>query len=97
MSYRLHAEAERELGEALDFYLEHGGRRVAAHFLDEFERVMRLLDASPGLGSPAGDLRRSHPLRRFPYSLIYRPDGAALLILAVCHQHRYPAYWRGRR
>ncbi|MDH4191185.1 MAG: hypothetical protein OEW21_13395 [Betaproteobacteria bacterium] len=55
-----------------------------------------MLAANPGFGTPGGGGRRSYPLRRFPYSLIYRPTEKGVRVLVVGHQHRKPGYWRGR-
>ena len=35
-------------------------------------------------------------LNRFPYSVVYRTDDQRIVIVAVAHAHRRPAYWRGR-
>ena len=97
MTYSLHPEAARELEEALAFYREQGGIGLARTFLAEFERVAKLLVLNPGLGTPTSGSRRSFPLRRFPYSLIYRSTGEDIRFLVVGHQHRRPGYWAGRK
>ena len=96
MTYSLHPEAARELEDAFNFYREQGGSRLAQAFLAEFERVAILLVSNPDFGTPSSGGRRSFPLRRFPYSLIYRGLSADVRILVVGHQHRKPGYWRGR-
>jgi plasmid stabilization system protein ParE len=97
VTYSLHPEASKELEEALAFYREQGGIKLARAFLAEFERVATLLVSNPGFGTPAAGLRRSYPLRRFPYSVIYRSTGEDIRILVVGHHHRRPGYWSGRR
>ena len=96
MTYSLHPEAARELEQALAFYRNQGGIGVARAFLSEFERVGTLLVLNPGFGTPTTGGRRSFPLRRFPYSLIYRSTGKDVRILVVGHQHRRPGYGSGR-
>ena len=96
MTYSLHPEAARELEQALAFYRDQGGIGVARAFLVEFERVGKLLVLNPGFGTPTNGGRRSFPLRRFPYSLIYRSTGKDIRILVVGHQHRRPGYGSGR-
>ena len=96
MTYSLHPAAARELEEALAFYREQGGIGLARAFLAEFERVTALLVANPGFGTSTTGARRSFPLRRFPYSLVYRSTGEDIRILVVGHQHRRPGYWSGR-
>ena len=97
MNYSLHPGAEQDLAGALGFYQEHAGRMVAARFLDEFERVARLLTKQPGLGTPTTKGRRSFPLKVFPYSVVYRPFDDHIRILIVRHQHRKPTFAAGRR
>lgn len=97
MTYSLHPEATKELEEALVFYREQGGIGLARAFLAEFERVATLLVSNPGFGTPTTGARRSFPLRRFPYSLIYRGIGEDIRVLVVGHQHRRPGYWAGRK
>jgi len=41
---------------------------VARRFPDEFERVTKLLNELPDLGTPTGGDRRTYPLIGFPYS-----------------------------
>lgn len=96
MSYSLHPEAEAELAAAAAFYKQQAGVALASAFLTELARVTALLVSNPGLGTRAGGELRVYPLRRFPYSLVYRAVGAGIRILVVGHQHRQPGYWRGR-
>ena len=92
MTYSLHPEAASELEEAFNFYREQGGLKLAQAFLNEFERVATLAASNPAFGTPSSGGRRSFPLRRFPYSLIYRSLSADIRILVVGHQHRKPGY-----
>ena len=96
MSYSLHAEAEKELYAAAEFYEQQGGGSLAKAFLDEFERVAELLVRNPQFGTPAHDGLRTYPFRRFPYSMVYRPTSQGIRILVIGHQHRRPNYWRSR-
>jgi toxin ParE1/3/4 len=96
VTYFLHPQAEQELADAAAFYEERAGAALARTFLSEFERVATLLVQSPHLGTPASGPFRIYPLRRFPYSVVYRSANEGLRILVVAHQHRRPSYWRGR-
>lgn len=97
MTYWLHNEAEAELGDAAVYYAEHASTAIAVAFLDEFARVIELLEANQQLGTrKEGDLRL-YPLRRFPYSIVYGQDEAGgPQVYAVAHQNREPGYWRAR-
>lgn len=96
MTYILHRLAEQDLECAFRFYRKKGSDKVALRFLAEFERVAELVDANPGIGTPTHDERRSHPFRKYPYSVIYRPIEAGVRILVVRHHRRDPAYGNER-
>lgn len=53
------------------FYKLEAGVGLARRFLAEFERVAKLLEEFPGLGTPTADGRQVHPLTDFPYSVIF--------------------------
>jgi plasmid stabilization system protein ParE len=91
----LTAEAAQELEAVFEHYLEHAGAGVAGRFLLEFERAALLVDQYPGVGTPTKKGRRIFPIRRYPYSLIYRSTSEGARIGAVASQHRGPGYWRG--
>lgn len=97
MTYSLHPGAEHDIASALDFYREQAGLVVAGRFLEEFERVAKLLVEYPDLGMPTTGGRRTFPLKVFPYSVIYRNFENDIRILVVRHQHRKPSYAGGRR
>jgi toxin ParE1/3/4 len=96
VSYSLHAGAEQDVADALDFYVEHAGVLVAQRFLVEFERVVQLLVKHPGLGTPAAKGRRTFPMQVFPYSVVYREVEAGIRVIVVRHQHRRPGFGNSR-
>ena len=97
MTYSLHPGAEHDIANALDFYKEQAGLVVAERFLEEFERIAKLLVEHPSLGTPTTRGRRTFPLKVFPYSVVYRNLESSIRILIVRHQHRKPGYAGGRR
>jgi plasmid stabilization system protein ParE len=97
MTYSLHPGAEHDIAKAMDFYSEQAGPVVAECFLEEFERVAKLLVEHPGIGVPTARGRRTFPLKVFPYSAVYRNLESSILMLIVRHQHRKPGYAGGRR
>jgi plasmid stabilization system protein ParE len=96
VSWKLSPAAEADLADALSFYKERASAAVATAFLTDFTRAASLLDSQPGLGTPMAGGRRVFPMRRFPYSLIYRVSGHDVLIAVVAHQHRKPGFWASR-
>jgi plasmid stabilization system protein ParE len=96
VSQSLHRGAEQDLTEAFRFYRREGGNGLARRFLDEFERVITLLNEFPDIGKPTGEDRRSFPLTGFPYSVIYRHVNAEIRVLVVRHQNRDPEHGEQR-
>jgi len=87
--------AQTELTDAAAFYdRERPG--LGDRFIEEFERVVALLNDNPELGRAIGDNRRSIVFDRFPFRLIYSLEDSVIRIIAICHQKRRPDYWRGR-
>lgn len=79
------------------YYATHASRAIAEAFLAEFERVRDLLIENQYRGPHGDDGLRVFHFDRFPYTVIYEPDGqAGPQIYAVAHQHRAPGYWLGR-
>jgi len=54
VSYWLHEAAESELGDAAVYYAEHASRSIAEAFLEEFARVITLLETNQQLGLVTG-------------------------------------------
>ena len=96
MNHSLHPEAAQDLGEILAFYQKSATPRVAKKFLDEFERVVKLLTANPGFGTPFDLPRRIYPLRIYPYSVLYRHIEGGVRVLGVRHQSRHPRFGQKR-
>jgi len=91
LTYTLHREAEHDLAEAARFYRREGSRALAARFLDEFERIARLLVEHPGIGTLTEDQRCWFPLSVFPYSVIYRATDTGVRIFVLRHQNVIPS------
>jgi plasmid stabilization system protein ParE len=96
VTYSLHRGAEQDLTKAFRFYRREAGNGLARRFLDEFERVIKLLEEFPDIGKPTGEDRRSFPLTGFPFSVIYRHVKAEIRVLVVRHQNRDPAHGEQR-
>jgi toxin ParE1/3/4 len=97
MELRVHPAAREELNVALDWCQSRFGARVAAKLLHRFELAGELLMRQPDIGTPASSQARKLPLRRFPYTMVYRAEGKVVHVLALMHQNRTPDYWaKGR-
>jgi toxin ParE1/3/4 len=94
---RFTAAAAGELLAALQRYRDETGASVAAHFDDSVRHAVMRLVQRPELGSPAPAGLRTWPLRRFPYTVVYRVEATEVVVIAVAHQRRAAGYWKGRR
>ena len=96
MTYSLHRGAELDLLEAAQFYRKEGGRKLASRFLDEFNRVVKVILEFPGIGTPTDEVRKVHILQDFPYSIIYREEPQGIRVLVVRSQYRDPEHGESR-
>jgi plasmid stabilization system protein ParE len=95
MSVRLLESAQAELDDAIAWYASQAPGLGDA-FLIETLKTLKLIEQYPKAWHPLTQQVRRCRLRRFPYSVVYAQEGSDLLVLAVAHQHRKPAYWRAR-
>ena len=77
-------------------YRDDGSPAAAFDFVRELQISVRLLAEHPLIGTPGIRQTRRIALKRFPYWLVYRPQGDDLRIIAIAHQRRRPGYWSKR-
>ena len=95
MNVRFLVPAEIEMFDAAAFY-EKQVARLGGSFLSIMETAIDDLRTQPEVWPDIGDGIRKRPLRRFPYSVLYRIDKDEIVIVAVMHQRRHPRYWAER-
>ena len=95
MRVRFATYARQELDDAIRFYeLENPG--LGTRFKDEVRKAALRIAAYPQAWSvERGDIRKCL-LHTFPYKLLYSVEEDHILVIAVAHQHRKPAYWIDR-
>ena len=87
--------AAQEFLAAVEFY-EAQAPGLGNDLILDVEASLKLITDFPHLGAPGpAGTRRIH-LYRFPYSLVYRPEGDLLQVIAVEHQRRRPGFWMDR-
>lgn len=96
ISVRLHPAARREIRRAFEWYLQEASARIATGFLDDFEDTLALLKTHPEIGEIGGSGTRRLIFQRYPYTVVYRPKGNTLEIVAIAHHSRHPEFWAGR-
>ncbi len=91
----LHHEAETEILQALDWYAERSALAARA-FVHELNGVIVKAARSPNTWPRALRDTRRIVFPHFPFALVFRMSGEAVVVVAVAHQRRRPAYWKNR-
>lgn len=87
--------AQKEIDEAVVWFAEQGDGK-GHDFLDELDRVVRLVKSYPLASTEIEpDIRRCL-FARYPYSLIYGLEEQMIVVIAVAHSRRAPRYWIDR-
>jgi toxin ParE1/3/4 len=97
MRIEYHPAIESELREIRNYY-DDQSPGLGFHFIDEFERQVFALAATPERWMiVTSDIRRCL-MRRFPYIIYFRRvDADRIRITVVKHQRRHPALGRERK
>jgi plasmid stabilization system protein ParE len=89
------AAARFEFDEAFDWYAERSPR-VAIGFAAEVDAAIEKIGADPErFPKTYADCQRCM-LNHYPYSVIYYRTFERIVIVAIAHAKRRPAYWRSR-
>ena len=95
MDIVLHPLAEAELLESVSFY-EDRASGLGRDFILDFEKTVGQIEEHPEIGVRMGTRVRRHLFRRFPFSVLYRPEGEHIRVLALMHHRPHPGYWKDR-
>ena len=96
MKYVFHPEALNEYTQAVEYYTQQRVE-VAQAFINAVEDAIYRIRESPALWSIIDEDVRRCLTRKFPYGILYTLEPDYILILAVMHCSREPAYWKNRR
>lgn len=89
-------DAQDELLEQIEYY-EERQEGLGERFLQAVEVAAILASERPRLGSPWKLRTRRIFVKGFQFSIVYRVEQAEIVVFAVAHFKRRPAYWRRRR
>ncbi|MBW3597800.1 MAG: type II toxin-antitoxin system RelE/ParE family toxin [Planctomycetes bacterium] len=100
MNLRVLPPAQEEAREAGEWY-ESQQPGIGAQFNDALESVLTEIEASPlrfpkDLSAPSRPDARRAKFDGFPHSVIYEIHESEIIVLAIMHPSRRPAYWRRR-
>ena len=89
---RWQESAALEAEKAAAYYDEHseGG---GARFGEQLRAAIDLVREYPEAGAPYGLPFRRVVFRSYPYSVVYRPEPDAILVIAVKHDRMMPVAW----
>lgn len=90
-----HPQAHIEFIEAARYY-EYQSPGLGLTFITEVRRGITAIQENPEAFASAGEGFRRKVLHRFPYTLLYAIEPDNILIVALMHQKRRPAYWKDR-
>jgi len=91
----IHPAAELEYEHAFEWYLDQNAR-AAAGFEIAVDRAMQSIARFPDACPLCDDIHRYRGLKRYPYGIIYRFDGASVRVVAITHDRQLPGFWIGR-
>lgn len=70
--------------------------RLARAFVAEVQRAVALIKDAPHRWPRYHHGTQRVLLRKYPYSVVYREEASRILIVAIAHFRKRPAYWRYR-
>lgn len=88
------SRADQDLLEAVEYYLQEAGERVALRFIDAVEKAFRHIARHPASGSPRYSLElglpgiRSWPVERFNHLFFYVEHDDHIDVSRVLHGQR---------
>ncbi len=98
MNVRILEAAEQELREAMEYY-ENSRVGLGVQFHDRVNEAMLAIGRAPwqfplyeGKRRLRREFRRARVVR-FPYIVVFEPRESEVLVVAVAHTGRRPAYW----
>ena len=92
---RLLLPAELEMYAAARYY-ELQAPGLGLDFLEKIELALKDIANSPERWPVMSDNVRRRLIHHFPFALLYKVDPDEIIIVAVMHQKRHPAYWLPR-
>ncbi len=90
------SQAERDITQAIDYYLDQEAPTAADRFLDAVEAAYPEIRDAPLRYPPDDQGVRQKPVLGFPFSILYTVAGAEITVHAVRHHSRKPGFWENR-
>jgi len=88
--------AQLDYRDALEWYAERS-LQAATAFETSIDIGLKRIVATPDSSPYCDDQHRSYILRTFPFSIVYRVQTDAIVVVAIAHSSRDVGYWRRRK
>ena len=96
LTYSIHRKAYAELDEAIEWYTNKGGKKLASRFFNAYQKTRdRILENPLQFEKIYQDCRRA-VFNKFPFVIIYYPAETGIHILAIFHASKNPEDWKSR-
>jgi toxin ParE1/3/4 len=96
MGLTIRSQAEQDIAEALDYYLEEDSPSSAVRFVDAIEAAYpEILDAPYRYPADRDGIRQK-PVLGFPFSVLYSIQGEEIVVFSIRHHKRKPGFWLKR-
>jgi plasmid stabilization system protein ParE len=92
---RILPAAEAELLHEVEYY-SSARAGTGVRFQAAVEAALERACRHPLGGAPSPKGTRSVLVKGFPFSIVYRPSNAELLVVAIAPHRRRPGYWLAR-
>ena len=95
MTPRILRSAHAEMNHAANEY-DEARVGLGDEFLAVVERALEVVMAAPHRWPRVDPRHHRYVVRRFPFSVFYRFNETEVVIVAIAHHRRQPAYWSQR-
>lgn len=95
LTFHLHDEAEKDLLEGIEYY-EGKSEGLGEKFYQKYIDTLNLIVSFPNVFPIVHRHFRKAKIKGFLYCIMYRFYKNALIVVAVFHDKRNPADWKGR-
>jgi toxin ParE1/3/4 len=92
---QFHPDVAFEIKASYEWY-EAQAVGLGDDYLSELESAFEAILEFPATWPKFNDDFQRFLLGKFPFSVIYRPSGKLIYVVAVMHNHRRPGYWARR-
>ncbi len=91
-----HEGARSDLRSATHYFDTEARPGTAANFVERVHAAIETIECNPTACPLMDGVHRRQRVFKFPYDIVFRIEGAEVVIVAVNHHARDPHYWQDR-